>query len=81
MFAFVSAVAPVGVSAFAGRGVSVRPATASVSANTTRAQLENVQPVFTKAMEDYKEEYAPFAKRGWGATTKAEVCARNTAVM
>lgn len=35
--------------------------------------LDNIQPAFTKAMADYNDEFAPFAKRGWGATTKAEV--------
>lgn len=35
--------------------------------------LDNIQPMFTKAMADYKDEYGPFAKRGWGATSKAEV--------
>lgn len=55
--------------AFVGRAsvVAVSAARASVT------MVENMQPAFVKAMEDYKEEYAPFAKRGWGATTKAEV--------
>jgi Chlorophyll A-B binding protein len=54
--------------AFGGARVAV-PGAVTRSSVT---MLENMQPAFLKAMEDYKEEYAPFAKRGWGATTKAE---------
>jgi hypothetical protein len=56
-------------SAFVGARTSaaaVRAPRASVT------MLANMQPAFVKAMSDYKEEYAPFAKRGWGATVKAE---------
>eukprot|EP00189_Rhodosorus_marinus_P010804 CAMPEP_0184744958 /NCGR_PEP_ID=MMETSP0315-20130426/7716_1 /TAXON_ID=101924 /ORGANISM="Rhodosorus marinus, Strain UTEX LB 2760" /LENGTH=179 /DNA_ID=CAMNT_0027216955 /DNA_START=174 /DNA_END=713 /DNA_ORIENTATION=+ len=28
--------------------------------------------IFTKAMEDFKDDFPQFAKRGWGATVKAE---------
>jgi hypothetical protein len=53
-------------------GVRATPAaSAAVSRNTVR-MLENIQPAFVKAMDDYKIQYAPFAKRGWGATVKAE---------
>lgn len=34
--------------------------------------MGTVLPMFTKAMDDYKKEFAPFADRGWGATVKAE---------
>jgi hypothetical protein len=72
MFAFISAVAPVGVHAFAGRAVSLRPATVAASTATV-TMVDNVLPVFTKAMSEFNQEYAPFAKRGWGATVQAEV--------
>lgn len=48
----------------------ISPTSAPVRAAVT--MLVNQQPAFTKAMADYKEDYAPFAKRGWGATVKAE---------
>lgn len=31
-----------------------------------------VLPIFTKAMEDFRQEYPLFAKFGWGASVKAE---------
>lgn len=40
------------------------------STSTTRMGV--VLPVFTKAMEEFKNEYPQFASRGWGATVKAE---------
>lgn len=47
--------------------VSVAPRSA-----TTIRMVDNVQPAFVKAMDEYKKDFKPFAKRGWGATTKAE---------
>lgn len=35
-------------------------------------RMQNVLPVFTQAMEDYKKDFPAFAERGWGATVKAE---------
>lgn len=55
-------------SAFMGRRATASPVVASKS--TVRMQQ---LPVFTNAMADFKAEYPDFAKRGWGATVKAEV--------
>lgn len=75
--AFVNAVAirpslhrPSMRTGFFGSGFSM-VASAPRSATTIR-MLDNVQPAFVKAMDDYKKDFKPFAKRGWGATTKAE---------
>jgi len=51
-----------------GRHAAAAPVVAS-KATVRMQQL----PVFTQAMEDFKKEYPDFAKRGWGATVKAEV--------
>lgn len=55
-------------SAFMGRRAAAAPVVAS-KATVRMQQL----PVFTQAMADFKAEYPDFAKRGWGATVKAEV--------
>jgi Chlorophyll A-B binding protein len=60
-----------GSSFVAARAAPAVAPTAAVSKSTVR-MLENMQPTFVKAMEDYKTQYAPFAERGWGATVKAE---------
>ena len=47
----------------------------STITTTTSARFTmtgKVYPVFTQAMEDYKADFPAFAKRGWGATVKAE---------
>lgn len=51
---------------------AVAATTVRTSSPMTVTMVDNVQPAFVKAMETYKSEYAPFAKRGWGATVKAE---------
>lgn len=55
-------------SAFMGR----RAAAAPVLASKATVRMQQL-PVFTQAMADFKAEYPDFAKRGWGATVKAEV--------
>jgi len=55
-------------SAFMGRHAAAAPVVAS-KATVRMQQL----PVFTQAMDEFKKEYPDFAKRGWGATVKAEV--------
>lgn len=55
-------------SAFMGRRATAAPVVAS-KATVRMQQL----PVFTNAMAEFKAEYPDFAKRGWGATVKAEV--------
>lgn len=52
-----------------GRRATAAPVVASKA--TVRMQQLSI---FTQAMADFKEEYPDFAKRGWGATVKAEVC-------
>lgn len=49
-------------------GTTVRAARVAKSS----ISMGTVLPMFTKAMADYKKDYAPFADRGWGATVKAE---------
>lgn len=51
-----------------GRRATAAPVVAS-KATVRMQQL----PVFTNAMAEFKAEYPDFAKRGWGATVKAEV--------
>jgi len=55
-------------SAFMGR----RTAAVSVASSKSSVRMQQL-PVFTRAMDDFKNEYPDFAKRGWGATVKAEV--------
>lgn len=55
-------------SAFMGR----RATTAPVVASKATVRMQQL-PVFTNAMAEFKAEYPDFAKRGWGATVKAEV--------
>ncbi|KAK1867103.1 hypothetical protein I4F81_009612 [Pyropia yezoensis] len=54
-------------SAFMGR----RATTAPVVASKATVRMQQL-PVFTNAMAEFKAEYPDFAKRGWGATVKAE---------
>jgi len=49
-----------------------RTAAVSVASSKSSVRMQQL-PVFTRAMDDFKNEYPDFAKRGWGATVKAEV--------
>ena len=51
--------------------VGARPSTARPRAASVNMKI--ILPVFTQAMEEYKRDYPEFAKKGWGATVKAEV--------